>query len=218
MFLNVTFTSCASHGSNCSNSHHAFCAATNNGGSGFASGRSFSFCAADTNTSHGFQYGGTSATHNCVAFANGGDGFLNAFAGTTSHCLSAGNGGDGFESSSGASPVFANCVAYGNTGHGFKNSSSPSEQMLLHNCALGANTAGTTSGMFQAVNVVSLSGDPFVNSGSGDYRLNPGSAAAWQLVGQAQTNMAGVTGGTADIGHYQMPAGLRRLVDGGLVR
>lgn len=133
--------------------------------------------------------------------------------------------GDGFNFGASATnwfgPLMLNDLAYGNTGCGFRGNTfataTPAEPMFDGN-AFGSNTGGNlcsindTSGVngvnpYVYVNNVTLTSNPFVNTGTGDFSLNNTAG------GGASARGAGVTFGypTAlgtshpDMGAYQHP-------------
>lgn len=102
-----------------------------------------------------------------------------------SHCV-AYNCTDGFlRGTSGTSIRFINCLAVGNSDKGFESGSDglPTESTFLLGCAGYNNTGGDTDGSF-LVNVLftTLTADPFVNTGTGDFRLNETTGGGLEII------------------------------------
>lgn len=115
-----------------------------------------------------------------------------------------GNSGDGvYVSRTIISLSLVNNVIYGNGGWGVSLSEQPSSAVVRAN-AFGANTSGARNNLSAGTGDVTLSADPFTNSGAGDYSLNAtaGGGAACRSAGfPGATPWGGV--GYADIGALQ---------------
>lgn len=145
----------------------------------------------------------------CLATDCTDEGFGNCSTGSYIACTAEGNGGDGFDNTtSGNQSRFLWCVATNNGGYGFRTGT----YSMLEECADYNNTSGRTNGslyMFDN-NPINLTGDPWEDASSDDYRPNNTAGA-----GAALRNIAGDVGGSdgqtdnRDIGAVQHtdPAG-----------
>lgn len=153
------------------------------------------FCVADNNGTDGFHAGHAFSS---LSFDNTANGFYHNTWGIWVNCSSVGNGSDGFECSAtpGRSSLYVNCVAYGNASYGWNIDG----RSQLYHCAGGGNTSGNLSATPDVnFNFVSLSGDPFVDSASDDYRPDPDDAEGAKLVG-AGSGVPGQSAASLDIG------------------
>lgn len=100
-----------------------------------------------------------------------------------------------------------NNIIYGNTSFGITVTLSSSASSILLNNAFGANGTDTNN-LPTAIGSVTLVGDPFTNSGTGDYSLNntAGAGAACRQTGFPGVMLGGATTGYADIGAIQAQA------------
>jgi hypothetical protein len=141
------------------------------------------YCVAD-NCDRGYE-GPTAIADCCLAFNCTNEGFGSTGSGYRMKfcdCTSYGNGSHGFAdrtgSLSGAS--YVNCVSVGNGGYGF----SVIDSSVLVNCATYNNTSGRTS-LTPLVDSgsIALTGDPFEDSASEDFKPNDTSGAGALLRG-----------------------------------
>jgi hypothetical protein len=155
-------------------------------------------CVAANNTV-GFRSSGTSdqACTFCLAFENADDGFIIEGQRSTCYsCTAHGNGGDGF-STVGSRDSFLDCVATSNGGYGY----SFGLNGALLNCASYNNTSGRSNGTILDIHPISLSADPYTNSGSDDYTPND-TASAGALLRAASVILPG-QGNYLDVGAVQ---------------
>lgn len=134
--------------------------------------RNMDSCIASNSTSHGFSVSIFYFTwKKCVAINNGGDGFLNGYdIGYASEMISVGNAGYGYSLGGvNGTPVMFDCADYNNTS--------------------GRTINTNTSRDFRPIN---LTGDPFVDSASNDYRLNDIAGAGAELRQIQLSGLAGV--------------------------
>ena len=189
---NCTYRNATSHGFH--DSHYGSpscvdCKFTGNGGGGYVRDpglgglAAFSACKFAGNGGGGcISNSATIQAIACTATGNTGVGILQSFAAGTAHierCTAFGNTSHGFTYGRGGfqyefSQRCINCISYGNGGYGFYNpASSPQFGLQLINCAGGSNTSGfSAQGSAQQKACVTLTANPFANSGTGDFSLN----------------------------------------------
>ena len=148
---------------------------------GFTSSiRNMDSCIASNSTSHGCSVGNSYyfTWKKCVAINNGGDGFFNNYdIGYASEMIAVGNAGYGYRfGGTNGTPIMFDCADYNNTN--------------------GRTVNSNTSRDFRPIN---LTGDPFVDSSSNDYRLNDLAGAGAELRQIQLSGLAGVNG-VFDIG------------------
>lgn len=115
----------------------------------------------------------------CIATDSTGDGFVTSARAFFSLCTAEGNGGDGFDVGANRVTVFA-CTATNNTAFGFNTGSGTLN--ILDFCASYNNTSGrTNTAPFTDTNSVTLSGDPWTNAATDDYRPNNTAGAGASL-------------------------------------
>lgn len=181
---------------------------------GFSNG-SFYKSTADT-CGTGFSATSASTLHDCIAWDCTADGFTATTNGASMvGCVAFSNDGDGFDSGT-ATWSLINCVSVSNGGYGFNGTSS---QSFLLNCATYNNTSGRSpgvSGLHADLGAITLSGDPFVDSSSDDFRPD-NTASEGALLRAAAYDVYGQTD-SRDVGAVQHtdPAGGGSLVNGGL--
>ena len=175
---------------------------------GFAASATFSaanyyfFCLSTNNSgasSDGFNSGGNPAIMiNCSAWSNGRNGFT----------IQPGNAGNYIAQ-------LSNCLATANSGYGFGSLASGGAGAYLINCAGYSNTSGNVQSTDISVNTgfQTLTGDPFVATGSNNFALNNNSGAGAQCraAGTPGVLPGGLTTGYLDIGaaqHQDSPAQL----------
>lgn len=114
-----------------------------------------------------------------------------------------GNTGAGFYVNDPAG-LFVNCIAYGNGTADFVGDSAVRAQVFLLHCAFGTVQGGIAN-LPHRVGCVTLTGDPFANSGAGDFALNntAGAGALCRAAGFPSLFPAGLTTGYPDIGAVQ---------------
>jgi len=147
-------------------------------------------CIASNSTSDGVNVGNTYffTWKKCVAVNNGGHGFWNGYdIGYASEMISVGNSGYGYHfGNANATAAMFDCADYNNTS--------------------GRTVNTNTSRDFRPIN---LTGDPFVDSASNDYRLNDIAGAGADLRQIQLSGLAGVNG-VFDVGAIDavvIPAG-----------
>lgn len=161
-------------------------------------GVSFANCEVNGGTStNAFDPGGANLSHCVVLSHTGTQDFMaqTAHGGTWSHCASI-SGVIGFNSASTIRGVnVENCIAVGASSHGFNNGGTTNngggwfyinniaysntgtgfliqEGPIMLNNAAGANGTNFGSGILTAVGNITLTADPFTNSGGNDFSLN----------------------------------------------
>lgn len=138
--------------------------------------------------------------YNCTDDGFGTDTTIDAYRTVYDSCTSFGNGGDGFSERlvNISGMRCTNCISVGNGGYGFHNIDSA----CFVNCATYNNTSGRTSTTPLVDSLaITLSGDPFVDSANGDFRLN-NTAGAGALLRGLSTGIPGQVA-TRDIGAVQ---------------
>ena len=137
--------------------------------------RNLDSCIASNSTSHGYSLGSSYyfTYKKCVAVNNGGNGFVNAYdIGYASEMIAVGNAGYGYRfGGTNGTPIMFDCADYNNTS--------------------GRTINSNTSRDFRPIN---LTGDPFVDSSSNDYRLNDLAGAGAELRQIQLSGLAGVNG------------------------
>jgi hypothetical protein len=100
-----------------------------------------------------------------------------------------------------------NSIIYGNGGWGINLNAKPIaiNAAISRNNAFGSNSSGDRNNLASGYNEVSLSANPFTNSGSGDYSLNTtaGGGAACKAAGFPGTFPGGTSVSRLDIGAVQ---------------
>ena len=214
------------------------CTATGcSGTSGFNSGGAgddFLFCESYGNTCVGFVLGATSASVVfCIASGNTGaniHGFsITSRNGTFTNCIAYGNGAHGFfVNGANGAVVFTNCLGVNNNlttaGYNFK-AGGVTQGAELFNCGgYNTSTGNVDPNLPNNTSFITLTGDPFTNSGTGDFSLNntASQGAACRAAGYPGLMPRGTSTGYHDIGAVQHadPAGsggTLSLVGGGLV-
>ena len=185
----VTFIRCIAHDNAGSNSVGFLSSVTNSN-----VGCAFIDCIADTNGNDGFRTTAPSLTvfQGCTAYANGADG------------LEIGNTSLGFF-------LVENCLFISHAaGYGINGSGSAARNGQVINCGFQGNASGTTTGLKSMAETgsINLPGDPFLNAGAGNFRLN---LAAAKGVGRGTftQTQAGYSGTLAypDLGAVQSASG-----------
>lgn len=98
----------------------------------------------------------------CVA-SGGGTGFTAATSNQYINCTSFGNSSEGFKfQTDNVSAV--NCISYGNTGVGFN--ANASTIPTVETCAAGSNSTNFDSALYVINNEITLTANPFANSGA----------------------------------------------------
>lgn len=193
---------------------------------GFSSSGTYGFCLSCESTGCGTGFSNVSAA-GCVATSCTASGFSNCSSVgciadscqvgfissgydliSAEQCIAYNSTNDGFQSSY-AMVSFVNCLAVNNGAYGFDTTGAYDR---LVNCAGYNNTSGNTQHTLINWPFIALSGDPFVDAGSKDFRPN-NTAGAGAALRAAGTGTVGQTSNT-DIGAVQHtdPAG-----GGGLV-
>ena len=175
-------------------------------GGGIGSSSAFG-CLSRGGSSHGFRPGGAMVLFDgCASYGNVGDGFTCVFPLHARRCVSVSNGGVGFNLDFGGSEA-VNCVSYGNTGYGFSTTASRPDVLVL-NCAGGANTAGNFHGAdIPAANQAgfqALTAQPFANAAGWNFAPNSVAGGGALLRGNGLALFPGSgTAGYTDIGAAQ---------------
>lgn len=137
------------------------------------------YCSAISNSGQtGINVGGGLAAF-CVSASNSVGFVLPATANSTLiGCVAYDNSSYGFDchSAYGYGLLIANSIAYGNTGIGFySNGGAVRNGFFLSNCAYGGNGSGGSQNVdtaFASVGGVTLTSDPFIAGGTGNFALN----------------------------------------------
>lgn len=171
---------------------------------GFNSCTVHTACISRSNSGRGYRGQGGQVYMLCLAYSNTGVGFdTEAFGGTFINCTSVSNGSHGFntQNDSRTQGYSVNSIAVGNGGYGWNSGSGHT----LKSCASKSNTGGRTSGSPQDLDAVTLTVDPFTNSGSSDFSLNntAGGGADCRAAGFPGVFPGGLTTGYLDIGAVQ---------------
>jgi hypothetical protein len=161
-------------------------------------------CEAFANTATQFVAG---TFINCLSYANTGastDGFVVNQTTDIFKCVAYNNGRDGFNLTAGRSGVIANCISVSNARFGY-NYPTGSLTVQSLNCAGYNNTSGDQNGSGSVTGFITLTGDPFVASGSGNFALNntAGAGALLRAAGFPALFPAGLTATYEDIGAAQ---------------
>lgn len=166
----------------------------------------FNYCVSNSNTVTGMSLTGQGVGN--ISANNSGassDGFITIGGQCLYNCIAYNNGRDGFRHISSAVVFTAtNCVAVNNAGYGY-NAASVDDNYWLRNCAGYNNTSGninTTNVPARQTGFVTLSGDPFVSAGTGNFALNntSGAGAACRASGIPGPFIGISTTGYIDIG------------------
>lgn len=148
----------------------------------------------------------------CIIAGNGGlgidgnssDGLIRLIV---DRCTIANNTSHGIGSSAAVFGWLSNSIFYGNGGYGanFISTVNGPAGMTERSCAYGSNTSGARNNLTAGPGAVSLTANPFTNSGSGDYSLNStaGGGAACRGAGYPGAFPGISTTGYADIGAVQ---------------
>lgn len=186
------------------------------GGVGYSIGNTASLfaCIAYANTVAGFNIAASNVfLSNCLSYGNTGgttDGFIIIQPCTFVNCTAYGNGRDGFRSvglgAIGDGVLSFNCISENNGGWGF-NAGVVNTFTKTFNLAVYNNTAGATNGVIVNSNLITPSGDVFVNAASSNFALNniAGAGALLRGTGFPGTFNAGATVGYLDVGAAQHP-------------
>lgn len=167
------------------------------------------YCGALRCTTYGMSQTDRFASNSWSAYASG-DGFSCLNGGGAYNCTSYRSAGDGFEMSTTTLAVLTNCVAVHSSGYGFKVNTTNGPGCVLIRCAdygsiLGPIVSSTSpSGLLQQV--VSMSGDPFINGPALDFRANNLTNAGTLIKGSGITPYGQVS--YRDIGAVQHYDGL----------
>lgn len=143
----------------------------------------------------GIGFNTTAANTNinlCLATDCTGDGFNGSNSGIVYvGCVAEGNAGDGFDISSTTNRCYLfGCAATNNGGFGYNVSAAP----MLDYCASYLNTSGRLATTPLAdTNSILLTGDPWVDAASDDYRPNNTTGAGASLRGIANVGIFGQT-------------------------
>ena len=135
----------------------------------------------------------------CIA-TGGTTGFTLTFTGRIYHCIAYGQSGDGFEMSSNARSASAvNCIAEGCGGYGFDAESNQNAVGAILDCAGYNNTSGNVNNSTKVgiyLNFQALTGSPFVDAATDDFRLN-NTASAGAGLRNAATPVYGISDETS---------------------
>jgi len=172
-------------------------------------GTNFTACESYANSVTGFETNAQGVMTNCISRSNTGGtshGFnmTNVANQMAVNCTSYANGGNGFNMVGNNSGLI-NCLSVNSSGWGFSHTGSP---LRLAHCAGHNNTSGNVTAPTAThynLNFVTLTADPFVNAGSGNFALNntAGGGAALRALALPATFPAGLTAHYLDIGAAQ---------------
>ena len=193
-FANMTNSACTGSAA----THFWFCEMTGCSTIAAAVSGTYYFCAGYANTVTVFSLTGSFA-YGCFAVNNTGgstDGFLMSTSSACENCTAYNNGRHGFiYTTSAAICTFTNCVAVNNTGYGFTTSAASGNLTLL-DCGGFNNTSGlvntTNVEAFCIINLITLTGDPFINAAGLNFGLNSVVGAGAALKGQGVPTSSGV--------------------------
>lgn len=175
------------------------CIVRNSGSNGVDNAPSVSGCIISGNTGAGVRV--SRYVEGNLIHSNGGSGLAYSSLGTIRRNRIVGNTGSGILMVDGNAAAVEENIIYGNSAWGISGASMTSGHCYAEKNFIGGNTSGAVTGSrVQEIGTTTLSGDPFVNSASDDYEINPAS------VGGAQIRSAGVgiTDGTNDVpGTYE---------------
>ena len=156
----------------------------------------------------GFSDATGSGMTECVASDCTGDGFVGANFSMYFGCTADGNTGDGFDLSASVVNFLIGCASTNNGAYGY-NTSSTARAQYLNYCASYLNTTARAPANTQIdENQIILSGDPWTNAASDDYRPNNTAGAGASLRGITAVGVYGQTD-NRDVGAVQHtdPAG-----------
>jgi hypothetical protein len=179
------------------------CEIKNCTGSGFSWAYNTAFnaqvlaCYFHNNTGDGWHSTSQNGAHvfeRCVFASNGGRGFNVGGSGGTNqmvlmNCAAWDNTGDGFKFLDVTGEIIWNTIAYGNGGYGIDQGNNAQPPFTdVRNCAFGSNASGAHTGL-ATTGDVTLTADPFVSAGTGNFRLNntSGAGAACMETGYPST-------------------------------
>jgi hypothetical protein len=140
------------------------------------------WCTATNNSIASFApNGGVCA--NCIAWANTATAFSSTAIVTYINCIAYGNTGattDGFATGTTNASAWVNCISEGNGRNGFNLNANTSRHHLMINCAHYNNGTNVANSYFE-VSTIALSGSPFVDASTQDFRLNNTASAGASL-------------------------------------
>lgn len=140
------------------------CFATGCSGDGFYACDTYGCVATACGT--GFENGGQQVV-SCIAYANTGDGFYSSAFSSYYRCTAYNNGSDGF--ALGSDEVAVDCVAVSDGAYAYNTD----VDVILINCAHYNIVSGrTNTAPLSDIGAITLTGVPFENAGSADFRPN----------------------------------------------
>jgi hypothetical protein len=176
-------------------------------------------CEAWANTTHGIYVASNSATIDCLSYSNTGastDGFFQngSIGARFVRCVSYGNGRGGFDltGNAGLGTLLVGCACYGNTGEDYRTDGVKAGVWLLDCAGRAAGTGYNSTNLTNVEGYVTLSVDPFANSGSGNFAPHATNGASLKAAGYPGVFPRGTTTGYADIGVQHQDAGSTVIV------